>query len=237
MRRVPIRVSAKPCPRLMGHQSIAEARPIAYEQAMERQLTHCLRLRPCLVFFAWLSFGLLSACVNGRDLGPPEPALGSFLLGHVVVVEDNAVRGPLSREATPGAWKEALEAEFKRRFGRYDGERYYHFAIHVDGYVLALPGVPVVASPRSVLIASVTVWDDALGRPLHDAPRMFTVFESVSPETIVGSGLTQSADEQIAALARNLAGAIERWLTENPEWFDHSPRREAQNASAQADPA
>jgi hypothetical protein len=36
----------------------------------------------------------------------------------------------------------------------------------------------------------------------------------------VGSGLTQSAEQQMTNLARNAALVIENWLAENPHWFD-----------------
>lgn len=174
-------------------------------------------LRPAVLFAAAL---LLAACASGRDLGAPRAELGDFRLGHNIVVDDVAQRGPLSREAEPGQWKAAIEAEVARRLGRYEGGRLYHLGINVDGYILAVPGVPIIASPRSVLIISVTLWDDALGRPLTDRPRQFTVLESLTGETLVGSGLTQSAEQQMAVLARNAALVIENWLAENPHWFD-----------------
>ena len=163
---------------------------------------------------------LLGACASGRDLGDMRPELGDFRLSHNITVDANAQQGPLSRPAEPGTWKEAIEAEVARRLGRYEGDRLYHVAVHVDAYILAVPGVPVVASPRSALIISVNIWDDALGRPLNDRTRQFTVLESLSGESVVGSGLTQSAEQQMTNLARNAALLIENWMAENPHWFD-----------------
>ena len=163
---------------------------------------------------------LLAACAGGRDLGAQRAELGDFRLAHNIVVDDNAQRGPLSRPAEPGEWKAALEAEITRRLGRYEGDRLYHVAVHVDAYILAVPGVPVVASPRSALIISVNLWDDALGRPLNERTRQFTVLESLSGESVVGSGLTQDAAQQMANLVQNAALTIENWLAENPQWFD-----------------
>jgi hypothetical protein len=95
----------------------------------------------------------------------------------------------------------------------------YHLAVSVDAYVLAVPGIPLVASPRSALIIGVHVWDDALGRPLNDERRQFTVLENLSGESLLGSGLTQSAEQQLAVLSRNAAITIENWLASNPDWF------------------
>jgi hypothetical protein len=174
-------------------------------------------LRPAALLAAVL---LLSACAGGARLGEMRPELGDFRLAHNIVVDENAQQGPLSRQAEPGQWKEAIEAEVARRLGRYEGDRLYHVAVHVDAYILAVPGVPVVASPRSALIISVNLWDDELGRPLNERARQFTVLESLTGEAVVGSGLTQSAEQQVAVLAGNAALAIESWLAENPHWFD-----------------
>lgn len=172
---------------------------------------------------ALFSLGLLAACADGRIVGEPRAELGDFYLSHNIVLAENAVQGPLSRPAPPGAWEEALRSEIAQRFGRYDGDRLYHLAVNVDAYVLAVPGIPLVASPRSALIVGVHVWDDALGRPLNDERRQITVLESISGESVVGSGLTQSAEQQMQVLARNAARAIENWLAEHPEWFGGEP--------------
>ncbi|HGG05561.1 MAG TPA: hypothetical protein ENK28_08885 [Aliiroseovarius sp.] len=169
---------------------------------------------------ALLAFALtLSACSTTDELNQiPEP-MGRFLLGHNVVVVDNPEVGPLSREASDEEWKAAMEAAIDERFGRYDGDKYFHIAVKVDAYVLALPGIPVVASPKSILIVSVTIWDDEKGIKLNDEPERFTVFEKLSGETAISSGLTQSKEQQMQNLTRNAAKKIHEWMLENIEWF------------------
>lgn len=179
---------------------------------------------------------LLAACADGRILGEPRPELANFRLAHNIVLENNTVQGPLSRPAEAGAWTEVLTREIATRFGRYQGDRLYHLAVNVDAYVLAVPGIPLVVSPRSVLILGVHVWDDALGRPLNDERRQITVFESLSGETVLGSGLTQSAEQQMLNLARNAAVLIENWLAENPQWFGYDPAVAAPAATPAAEP-
>lgn len=176
----------------------------------------------------------VSACADGRNLGEPRPELGDFRLAHNIVIADEAVQGPLSRRASAEDWENMLRADIARRFERYEGERLYHLAIKVDAYVLAVPGVPLVASPRSALIIGVHVWDDALGRPLNEERRQFTVLEHVSGSSVVGSGLTQSAEQQMQVLSRNAALVIENWLAENPQWFDGTTGDEAPEAQAAA---
>lgn len=162
---------------------------------------------------------LLSACANGAIMGDQRPELAGFRLAHNIVLTENTVKGPLSRDGDLDEIRSTLRTEICRRFERYEGERLYHLAVNVDAYILAVPGVPLVASPRSALIIGVHVWDDALGRPLNEEREQFTVLENLSGSSVIGSGLTQSADEQLLVLSRNAALVIENWLAEHPEWF------------------
>ncbi|SFA90041.1 hypothetical protein SAMN05421688_1595 [Poseidonocella pacifica] len=163
----------------------------------------------------------LAACA-ANDLDKPPVPLGDFALGYNVVVAPNPVKGPASREASPDVLAAAVKSAVDARFGRYEGDRLYHLGISVDGYVLAHPGIPIVFTPKSVLIVKVTVWDDARQVKLNDEPHQITVTEPISPRTIVGSGNTQKADAQLANLAASAAKQIERWLvSQNAEagWF------------------
>lgn len=170
------------------------------------------------------ALGLLASCsASGENLGEARPELGDFRLCYNIVTTNDTVRGPLSREANVDGFAEVLRNEIDRRFDRYQSDRLYHLAMHMDAYVLAVPGIPIIASPRSALILSVHVWDDALGRPLNEEHKQFTVLESVGENSVLGSGLTQSAEQQMQHLARNAALQIEDWLAENPDWFIHDP--------------
>ncbi|MDG4649069.1 hypothetical protein P6F26_11490 [Roseibacterium sp. SDUM158017] len=168
--------------------------------------------------------GFLAACAAGDPLEEDLPDMGAFRLSHNIVVADNMQQVPPSRNATPEEWEEILVAEIDRRFGAYEGDKLYHIGIAVDGYALAPPGIPVVLNPRSVLVLSVNVWDDALGRKLHDEPEQIMVFEGASAETmLVGSGYTRTREEQMQVLARNAARRIQLWMLQNPEWFEIDP--------------
>ena len=168
------------------------------------------------ILFAVLS---LSACVK-NDLSEPPPDLGNFLLGHNVVVAPDLVMGPLSREADKDKFIAAVKEAVDDRFSRHDGDKYYHFGVNLSGYVLAQPGIPVVLAPKSILIFTLTVWDDEANAKLNSKPEQITVLETLSGDTIVGSGLTKSPEQQMEALAYNAAKAIEKYLRENRKWFD-----------------
>lgn len=174
----------------------------------------------------------LSACATTDDLGQvPEP-MGRFLLGHSVTVVDKPEIGPFSREATDEAWEEAINFAMKERFGRYDGDTYFHIATKVDGYALAMAGIPVVFTPKSVLVASVTIWDDAKGAPINDEPEIFTVSEELSGDALIGTGVTKTADEQMLSLARSLAKSVHKWMLENPDWFGDASLMDPATTSA-----
>jgi len=192
----------------------------------------------CLPRFAPLALTLaLAACAAPDPLTDELPNMGDFQLGHNIVVADSMQQIPPSRGATAEEWVTILTSEIDRRFGTYDGDRLYHIAIAIDGYALAPPGVPLVLNPRSVLVLSVNVWDDAAGAKLHEEPEQIIVLEGAAAETaIIGSGLARNREEQMQVLARNAARQVQRWMLDNPEWFgidpDAPPFRAAPNPVA-----
>lgn len=177
------------------------------------------RLAPGLLAAALL----LSACTNPDDFDEPLPDLGDFRLGYNVVVASKMKKVPISREATEEEWVSVMKAAVQERFGRYQGDKLYHIGISIEGYMLAPPGIPLVLSPKSGLIINATIWDDAAGGKINETPKQFTVLESFSSDTLVGSGLTQTKEEQMTNLARNAAKLVEDWLLENRAWFGEAP--------------
>lgn len=173
---------------------------------------------------------LLAAC-EGNDLKKPPVPLGDFVMGLNIAVADNAQVPGISRTVTAEEWKAALEKAMADRFGRYEGSRIYNFGMSIDGYVLAPPGVPVVASPRSALIMTVYVYDDATQTLLNPGGKQLTMVEGISPESFIGSGITQTKEQQLARMAYRGALAVQNYLLENPEWFGLPPREPAAQAS------
>jgi hypothetical protein len=173
------------------------------------------------------------SCAAGDPLDEELPPMGDFRLAHNIVVADNMQQVPPSRNATPEEWEEILVAEIDRRFSGYEGDRLYHIGIAVDGYSLAPPGIPIVLSPRSILVLSVNIWDDELGRKLHEESEQIIVFEGASPETlIVGSGIARNRNEQMQILARNAARRVQLFMLENPEWFNITEEEAAEALSS-----
>jgi hypothetical protein len=182
--------------------------------------------RPARILSRFTPFALIAtlvACAAGDPLDEELPPMGDFRLAHNIVVAENMQQVPPSRNATPEEWQAILESEIDRRFRGYEGDRLYHIGVAVDGYALAPPGIPIVLSPRSILVLSVNIWDDELGRKLHEEAEQIIVFEGSSPETLlVGSGIARNRTEQMQILARNAARRIQLFMLENPEWFSIS---------------
>lgn len=178
---------------------------------------------------AGLALTLLAACAPAtRDLAGPVEPLGEFRLGYNIVNVENTRKVEPSRNATPEEWQAAFTKAIDDRFGRFDGSQLYHIGISVDGYSLAVTGVPVVATPQSVAIIRVWLYDDALGGRVNEEPEQISIFERLPSEAIVlGSGATQTREEQMQNIAENGARLIEVWMRKNPEWFQARPGAES----------
>lgn len=180
-----------------------------------------LRMIPRLLAAALLV--LAAACTNTDPDGKLLP-LGDFRLGYTIVRAIDVQKGPFSREATEQELTEALEQAVVQRFVRYDGDGLYHFGISIGGYVLAQPGLPVVYTPKSVMIFDVNVYDNATGEKLTEKPHRITAFEGLeNTAPIVGSGLARDKDAQLDNLAREGARLLQEWLARNPDWFIPDP--------------
>ena len=170
-----------------------------------------------------LGLPLLAACQTSDLMEPPVP-LGEFALGLNVAVADNVQKVPISRDATPEAWEAAMKKAIADRFGRYEGTKLYNIGISIDAYALAPPGVPLVLKPKSVLVVTANVWDDGAEKKLNAEGKQFTIFEKMSPETVIGSGVTQTKQKQMEVLSYNAAKKVEDWFLQNPEWFGLPPK-------------
>ena len=178
-----------------------------------------------------ISLSLLAACQTSDLQKPPVP-LGDFALGLNIAVADNVQKVPISRTVTPDQWETEIKKAVDARFGRYDGTKLYNIGISIDGYALAPPGIPLVLKPKSVLVVTANIWDDAAGKKLNPEGRQFTIFEKLSPETFIGSGVTQSKQKQMEVLSYNVAKKVEGWLLTHPEWFGLPPKGKAGAALA-----
>lgn len=166
---------------------------------------------------AVLATVLLAACAEDLT-APPEP-VGDFRMAYNIVVTKNIQTVGPSRTVEPAEWEAALKDEIAKRVGRYQGDKLYHIGTSIDAYALAYPGIPVVFKPRSILSITVNVWDDTAGRRINAEPKRITVFEPLSPQTFIGSGITQNKEQQMRNLAAKAAREINDWLVENKAWF------------------
>lgn len=173
-------------------------------------------MRPVL---ALALLALVSAC-GRNDLAEPPVPLGDFALGLNIAVADKVEMVPISRPATVEDWEAVMIKAVDNRFGRYQGNKLYNIGISIDAYALAPPGIPVVAAPKSILVITANIWDDAAQKKLNAEGKQITVFEGMSGETVIGTGITRTKKQQMEALSYNAVKRVEEWLLENPEWFD-----------------
>lgn len=175
--------------------------------------------RACAAGLALLS---LFAC-DAHDAGEPPRPMGNFAMGLNIVVADHAQTVPISRQATAEQWKTVMTQAMQDRFGTYSGDKLFDFGVSIDGYMLAPPGIPVVASPHSAVIFTVNVWDDAKNEILVPGGKRLTYVEGISTESVVGSGWTQNKDQQMKKLAFNAAKAVQDYMLAHPEWLGLPP--------------
>ena len=174
---------------------------------------------------AFAGLAVLAACASFDPEDLPE--LGDFRLGHNVVLAEGVTKGPFSRDATPEELSAALADAIEKRLIGYDGDGLYHLGVSIGGYVLAQPGVPVVYTPKSVMIFEVTVFDNATGERLNEEPFRITAFEGLENSApVVGSGLVRSKEQQLANLAAEGARILHNWLIEHADWFTPEPGQE-----------
>ena len=162
----------------------------------------------CILFFC---FGM-AGCLGPVDLQEPVEPIGDFALGYAVVVGPDMVKGPMSRDGDPEQIIASVKNSIETHLDPLSGGQLFHVAVKIEGYVLAKAGVPLLVSPQSALILSVTIWRDETGQKLNPVPHQITVLEAPSERTLIGSGLAQSSEQQLENLARSAALQIEAWL-------------------------
>ena len=180
-----------------------------------------------LVFLVFTGL-LLAACSQSErePLARDVPPIGDFRLGYNVVVANDITRAPGSREATEEELVKAVMAAMEGRIGRYDGDGLYHIGLRIEAYSLGKAGIPILFSPRSVLLIAMNIWDDATQERINPEPVRITAFED-GAGLLVGSGLFLTKEEQIESLAFSAALEVERYLEANAEdWFGPKEGRE-----------
>ena len=172
--------------------------------------------------FLMICLASLAGCAETL-VDEPVESLGEFNMRVNYVFAEKAVKGPVSRDATPAEWTEAIENAVNLRLARYTGTQEYDIGISLEGYMLAPPGVPIVFNPRSTAIVLVNVYDVEQKKFLAKAHQI-QVFEDTSGSSaVLGSGHSRDKEEQIAGLALNAADKVEEWLAAQHQaegWFD-----------------
>lgn len=168
---------------------------------------------------------LMGACTQTQVYEEPE-SLGEFKLRVNYAFADKAVQGPVSRDATPQEWTDAIQNAVDIRLGRYEGAQEYDIGISLEGYMLAPPGVPVIYNPKSTAIVLVNVYDVGKKEFVAKAKKFQVLEDTTGESALAGSGHTRTKEEQMSGLALKVADRVEEWLAEEHQdngWFDKRP--------------
>lgn len=153
----------------------------------------------------------------------PVSEIGDFALGYNFVQGDDMVKGPLSRDGDPKVISAAVQEALDKRLMRYQGDKRYHVVTRIDAYTLGRMGIPFVFSPQTALVLTVSVWDDAAQKRINEKPVQLVVLENTNKSNLLGSGIGQTRDQQIASIAESAAYQIEDFLIKQHQengWFD-----------------
>ncbi|WP_170343448.1 hypothetical protein [Ruegeria arenilitoris] len=168
---------------------------------------------------------LVGACTQTQLYEEPED-LGEFKLRVNYAFADKAVQGPVSRDATPQEWTEAIQKAVDIRLGRYQGSQEYDVGISLEGYMLAPPGIPVIYNPKSTAIVLVNVYDVGKKEFLAKGKQFQVLEDTTGGSALKGSGNERTKEEQMSGLALKVADRVEEWLADEHKdngWFDLRP--------------
>ena len=169
-----------------------------------------------------IGLALMGACTQTQIDEEPE-SLGEFKMRVNYAFADKAVQGPVSRDASPKEWNDAIQNAVDIRLGRYEGSQEYDIGISLEGYMLAPPGVPVIYNPKSTAIVLVHVYDVKRKKHLAKGKQFQVLEDTTGGSAFKGSGHERTREEQMSGLALKVADRIEEWLAEEHKdngWFD-----------------
>ncbi|WP_298937056.1 hypothetical protein [uncultured Ruegeria sp.] len=168
---------------------------------------------------------LMGACTQTQVYEEPE-SLGEFKLRVNYAFAEKAKQGPVSRDATPKEWENAIQNAVDIRMGRYEGAQDYDIGISLEGYMLAPPGIPIIYNPKSTAIVLVNVYDVNKKEFLAKGKQFQVLEDTTGGSALKGSGNERTKEEQMSGLALKVADRVEEWLAEEHlenGWFDKRP--------------
>ncbi len=168
---------------------------------------------------------LMAACTQTQVYEEPE-SLGEFKLRVNYAFAEKARQGPVSRDATPKEWEDAIQNAVDIRLGRYQGAQEYDIGISLEGYMLAPPGIPVIYNPKSTAIVLVNVYDVNKKEFLAKGKQFQVLEDTTGGSALKGSGHERTKEEQMSGLALKVADRVEEWLAEEHKdngWFEKRP--------------
>lgn len=179
----------------------------------------------------------VAACSVPDPESDPSVDLGNFRLLDNFAVTTQARKMGVTREASAEAWETVLEKAVTKRFSQYQGDTPYIISYSLDGYILATKGGRLALAPRSAMSMTVHIWQTSPQKRLEERSKQLLIFENLDGETVIGSGLFRTKEEQMENLGAQFAKALERWLVANGDLFGVGVTAQAREAAKRDDAA
>lgn len=179
----------------------------------------------------------VAACAVPDPESDPSVDLGNFRLLDNFAVTTQARKMGVTREASAEAWETVLEKAVTKRFSQYQGDTPYIISYSLDGYILATKGGRLALAPRSAMSMTVHIWQTSPQKRLEERSKQLLIFENLDGETVIGSGLFRTKEEQMENLGAQFAKALERWLVANGDLFGVGVTAQAREAAKRDDAA
>lgn len=170
-------------------------------------------------------WGLAMLALSSCGEVPKSPNLNAqslqahFTLGHVGVITTGMAKGAYSVDVQSQDLATHLRSAVTSELSNFTGGHQYNLGIKVEAYTLANPSMPTVPQPKSVLMLTLSVWDDSHDpRPIL-APATVVAVDGLYGTSIFVTKPQGSIDQRLAALCAKAAIEIERYLVKNSDFL------------------
>jgi hypothetical protein len=176
-------------------------------------------MRVCAIVF--LAVLTLTACTQAAPFAASkaQTQIDDFKLGHVGIVTAHMERGVYSDEIQEEDLKSSLRSAITSRLSEYQGQSGFNIGVNVEAYALVNAAVPSVSSPKSILIMSVSFWDDSSDQKRIVAPVTVIAVDGLYGTSIIRTKPLKTKEQRVAALSAKAAFEIERYFENNTEVF------------------
>lgn len=149
-------------------------------------------------------------------------AQANIRFNHISIVATDMVKNAYSDDVSPEDMTTQLRRAITSKLSELQGDRVYNIGIKVTGYMLANPSVLTVSSPKSVLMLSVSVWNDSPDNKLMLPPSTVIAVDGLYGSALSIAKSQGSKDQRLAALTGRAGVEIAQYLARNAQSLEAS---------------